>query len=183
MALFDSEGAPITAVDRSKPGIYHLEQVFSDSAGNTTTLRVTYEVRAEFVQTSLPAAGVRNGSGGAGTLDGYGGHYTQLALAQTGDFFGPCPLHPLFILLMVLASAYGMMKLRLESFARRRLVRQARAAAEEAQRRGSQEGPADQAEVCLRRMKLIDYGVFGLIGAAALVIAAVALCPYDLCGP
>ena len=181
VALFDSEGVPITAVDRSKPGIYHLEQVFSDSAGNTTTLRVTYEVRAEFVQTSLPAAGVRNGSGGAGALDGYGGHYTQLALAQTGDFFGPCPLHPLFILLMVLASAYGMMKLRLESFARRRLVRQARAAAEEAQRRGSQEGPADQAEVCLRRrMKLIDYGVFGLIGAAALVIAAVALCPYDL---
>lgn len=46
VALFDSEGVPITAVDRSKPGIYHLEQVFSDSAGNTTTLRVTYEVRA-----------------------------------------------------------------------------------------------------------------------------------------
>lgn len=185
VALFDSEGVPIAAVDRSKPGIYHLEQVFTDSAGNTTTLRVTYEVRAEFVQTSLPAAGVRNGSGGDSALNGRGGHYTQLALAQTGDFFGPCPLHPLFALLMVLASAYGMMKLRLESFARRRLLRQARsmgcdAAASGAGLAGAGDaGAAPNTEELRRRMKLMDYGAFGLIGVAALALATLALCPYD----
>lgn len=94
VSLFDSEGLPVTSVDRSKPGVWQVEQVFSDSAGNTTTLRVTYDVRAEFVQTTLPAGGVRSGSSGSGSgLEGYGGHYTQLTLAQTGDFFGPCLLH------------------------------------------------------------------------------------------
>lgn len=189
VSLFDSEGLPVTSVDRSKPGVWQVEQVFSDSAGNTTTLRVTYDVRAEFVQTTLPAGGTRSGSSG-GSLEGYGGHYTQLALAQTGDFFGPCPLHPLFALLMVLASAYGMMKLRLESFARRRLLRRARTtacdgAADGARLAGAGDASAggtsvdSDAEELRRRMKLTDYAVFGLIGVAAVALATLALCPFD----
>lgn len=189
VSLFDSEGLPVTSVDRSKPGVWQVEQVFSDSAGNTTTLRVTYDVRAEFVQTTLPAGGTRSGSSG-GSLEGYGGHYTQLALAQTGDFFGPCPLHPLFVLLMVLASAYGMMKLRLESFARRRLLRRARTtacdgAADGARLAGAGDesaggtSVASDAEELRRRMKLTDYAVFGLIGVAAVALATLALCPFD----
>ena len=43
--LFDASGNPVTQIDRSTPGDWLAVQVVTDSAGNTTTIRVKYLVR------------------------------------------------------------------------------------------------------------------------------------------
>ncbi len=206
VALFDDEGVPIASVDRSQAGVYHAEQLYTDSAGNTTLLRVVYEVRDEYVKTDLPASGSNDtgsGGGGAGSASRAGETDATRVLhelAQTSDWLGGCPLHPLFVLLMVLASAYGLMKLRLEGLARRRLLRtRHEAAAAMRSPAGTlvaltwSFNPADLAyEVSWPgsaslasepdKARTLGWGdglLFLLVTAAALVIAANGLCPFD----
>lgn len=130
--LFDASGNPVTQIDRTKPGDWLAVQVVTDSAGNTTTIRVKYLVREGDVSGGISGNGQGNGNGsgagsgsaqngGAGSSTDSGeGHGSKLAtrihqLPQTGGIFGPCPLHIMFVLIMVLASAYTMMRLRQES--------------------------------------------------------------------
>ncbi|MEC4174895.1 hypothetical protein VIN30_00320 [Adlercreutzia sp. R7] len=127
--LTDAYGAAVASIDRSVPGTWHAEQVFTDEYGNTTTLRLTYEVREGAVQ-----GGISDGNGSSGadsggvsvseagpvTGSGNGDGRNRWAsaihqLPQTGGILGPCPLHIMFVLIMVLASAYTLMRLRQES--------------------------------------------------------------------
>ena len=145
-------GGEVDAIDRSKPGDWRAEQRLVDSGGNTTTIKLTYLVREGSISGSVGDDG--NGGNGAGPGDGTGagngapgagpsagdGSATSNRwssfihqLPQTGGPFGSCPLHILFVLLMVLASAYTLMRLRQES-ARREQRRQRDAEWEEFRR-------------------------------------------------
>lgn len=128
--IFNADGQEVGAVDRSRPGDWVIEQRIVDSAGNSTTIRLSYHVREGVIDGWLGSGNAADGVGGAGGSsggdgsDGSGvapgegkGRFASMlrALPQTGGIFGPCPLHILFVLIMVLASAYGMMRLRQES--------------------------------------------------------------------
>ena len=128
--LFDASGAKVTAIDRSQEGDWLIEMLVADSAGNTTTIQLTYLVRKGDVSGSVaptdPSGGNAGNGDGGGNGDGAASASlsngrpsqwgTQLrALPQTGGPFGACPLHILFVLIMVLASAYTLMRLRQES--------------------------------------------------------------------
>ena len=137
--ITDAAGTPAEAIDRTKPGVWHIEQVFTDRFGNTTTLRLIYEVREGFVDGGISGgdgpAGDPNGpsvseagpSSHAGAKDGDGSRWASRLrqLPQTGGIFGPCPLHIMFVLIIVLASAYSMMRLRQEASNRREDSREA----------------------------------------------------------
>ena len=126
--LFNGKHAPVAVIDRSVPGVWLADQTMADSFGNTTTLNLTYEVRSNTAGGSLDDTGngSGDGNGGAGAGDGSGsgsgagdgsgsdGRWSSRihALPQTGGIFGPCPLHILFVLMMLLVSAYTMMRLR-----------------------------------------------------------------------
>ncbi len=114
--LFDSAGNPVDAIDRSKPGTWIAEQTFTDAAGNTTTLRLTITVRDDAASGTL-GAGTGNGGGTGGRGSTANGHRTALAnhisqLPQTGGILGACPLHILFVLMVLMASAYSLGRLR-----------------------------------------------------------------------
>ncbi|MVX61396.1 hypothetical protein GKZ27_08005 [Enterorhabdus mucosicola] len=114
--LFDSAGNPVDAIDRSKPGTWIAEQTFTDAAGNTTTLRLTITVRDDAASGTL-GAGTGNGGGTGGKGSTANGHRTALAnhisqLPQTGGILGACPLHILFVLMALMASAYSLGRLR-----------------------------------------------------------------------
>ncbi|WP_296011771.1 hypothetical protein [uncultured Adlercreutzia sp.] len=130
--LFDADGNAVEAIDRSAPGDWRAEQVITDSAGNTTTIRVAYLVREGSVDGGIgddgngAGSGAGNGSGTAGngsgdagkggSGDGSASWLSKLTgLPQTGDLLARCPIHIMFVLLMVLASAYGLMRLRQEA--------------------------------------------------------------------
>lgn len=137
--ITDAAGAPAEAIDRTKPGVWHIEQVFTDRFGNTTTLRLIYEVREGFVDGGISGgdgpAGDPNGpsvseagpSSHAGAKEDDGSRWASRLrqLPQTGGIFGPCPLHIMFVLIIVLASAYSMMRLRQEASNRREDSREA----------------------------------------------------------
>ncbi|MEC4185453.1 hypothetical protein VJ918_11610, partial [Adlercreutzia sp. R21] len=120
MRLFDAAGNAVVVIDRSKPGTWLAEQVFTDSAGNTTTIRLTYEVQESTIGDGGVGSGDGNGNGGSDATAGDGsgklrpsGWASRLTqLPQTGGPFGACPLHMMFVLLMLLTSAYAMMRLR-----------------------------------------------------------------------
>lgn len=128
--IFSADGQEVAAIDRTKPGDWVIEQRIVDSAGNSTTIRLSYHVREGVIDGWLGSGNAADGLGGAGGSsggDGSDGAGTAAgegksrfasalrALPQTGGIFGSCPLHILFALIMVLASAYGMMRLRQES--------------------------------------------------------------------
>lgn len=130
--LFDADGSAVEAIDRSAPGDWRAEQVITDSAGNATTIRVAYLVREGSVDGGIgddgngAGDGAGNGSGTAGNGSGDAGQggsgddngswLSRLTgLPQTGDLLARCPIHIMFVLLMVLASAYGLMRLRQEA--------------------------------------------------------------------
>lgn len=127
--MADAAGNPVDAIDRSNPGVWSAEQVFSDEFGDTTTLKLTYEVRANAADGSMGGTGGDGGAGSGGGGDGsnagsgkgasssWSSHIR--ALPQTGGIFA-CPLHILFVLMMLLVSAYTMMRLRQEDGADRR---------------------------------------------------------------
>lgn len=114
--LFDSAGNPAEAIDRSRPGTWIAEQTFTDAAGNTTTLRLTITVRDDTADGTL-GAGTADGGGASGKGSAASGHRTALAnhisqLPQTGGILGACPLHILFALMVLMASAYSLGRLR-----------------------------------------------------------------------
>ena len=139
--LFNGKHAPVAVIDRSVPGVWLADQTMADSFGNTTTLNLTYEVRSNTAGGSLDDTGngSGDGNGGAGAGDGSGsgsgagdgsgsdGRWSSRihALPQTGGIFGPCPLHILFVLMMLLVSAYTMMRLRQEKSDRNEVRREA----------------------------------------------------------
>ena len=139
--LFNGKHAPVAVIDRSVPGVWLADQTMADSFGNTTTLNLTYEVRSNTAGGSLDDTGngSGDGNGGAGAGDGSGsgsgagdgsgsdGRWSSRihALPQTGGIFGPCPLHILFVLMMLLVSAYTMMRLCQEKSDRNEVRREA----------------------------------------------------------
>lgn len=125
-ALFDADGNPVDAIDQAIPGDWYIEMQITDEDGNTTTLRVRYQVRNGSVSGTMTdvspddngndaSSGDKDASGSKND-NGKGGLGTVLTkLPQTGSLLGECPLHVMFLLLMVLVSAYSMMRLRQES--------------------------------------------------------------------
>ena len=131
--LFNAAGAPALVIDCSEPGVWYAEQVISDSFGDTTTLKLTYELREGNVQGGISDGGNGGSNGGTGNVsvseagpltgDGSGLGRSRWAsaihqLPQTGGILGPCPLHIMFVLIMVLSGAYTLMRLRQESSGR-----------------------------------------------------------------
>ena len=131
--LFNAAGAPALVIDCSEPGVWYAEQVFSDSFGDTTTLKLTYELREGNVQGGISDGSNGGSNGGTGNVsvseagpltgDGSGLGRSRWAsaihqLPQTGGILGPCPLHIMFVLIMVLSGAYTLMRLRQESSGR-----------------------------------------------------------------
>ena len=129
MRLTDEGGTAVDAIDRSQPGTWHAEQLITDSAGNTTLIHLTYEVQRGGAGGSVSSSGdggsSDNGGSGAGNNANGKVKPSEWAsrlhqLPQTGGPFGTCPLHMMFVLLMLLASAYALMRLRQEKDARER---------------------------------------------------------------
>ncbi|MCR2036018.1 hypothetical protein NSA09_10930, partial [Adlercreutzia mucosicola] len=132
--LFDAYRKAVGSIDRSTPGLWYADQTIADAWGNTTELRLTYEVRESTAGGSMSGtgngsgdgSGSGNGGNGSGAGNGLGdgagsgsGWASRIhALPQTGGILGPCPLHPLFALMILLTSAYTMMRLRQEARAR-----------------------------------------------------------------
>lgn len=118
--LTDAQGNEVDSIDRSVPGTWYAEQLITDSAGNTTLIRLTYEVQRGGAGGSVSSSGDGGSAGGVGAGSGDGnakasGWASRLReLPQTGGLFGSCPLHAMFVLLMLLTSAYGLMRLRQE---------------------------------------------------------------------
>ncbi|MVX62014.1 hypothetical protein GKZ27_11235 [Enterorhabdus mucosicola] len=129
MRLTDEGGTAVDAIDRSQPGMWHAEQLITDSAGNTTLIHLIYEVQRGGAGGSVSSSGdggsADNGSSGAGNNANGKVKPSEWVsrlhqLPQTGGPFGTCPLHMMFVLLMLLASAYALMRLRQEKDARER---------------------------------------------------------------
>lgn len=199
VAIYDESGKPIGEVDRSHEGRYVVEQVFADSAGNTTTVRLIYIVREESAVGTLTG-----GMGGAGAdADASKGaastKVSTTALPQTGPFGTLCPLHPLFVALAAVAALYTAARLRQEAASRGKLksrdewVREQVLegdAAEVAVARAIWGDPepyapearwrADDASGARRlRLGVLDGAVLALVAATALVIALSPQCAYD----
>ena len=131
--LYDSAGKAVTAIDRSRPGDWRADQVITDSAGDTVSIRLTYLVREGTVTGGTSGGNGSSGAGdGGGTGDGSGaqagaggangdgdgrGRWASRIhqLPQTGGIFGPCPVHILFVLIMLLSAAYTLARLRQEA--------------------------------------------------------------------
>ena len=129
MRLTDEGGTAVDAIDRSQPGTWHAEQLITDSAGNTTLIHLIYEVQRGGAGGSVSSSGdggsADNGGSGAGNNASGKVKPSEWAsrlhqLPQTGGPFGTCPLHMMFVLLMLLASAYALMRLRQEKDVRER---------------------------------------------------------------
>ena len=129
MRLTDEGGTAVDAIDRSQPGTWHAEQLITDSAGNTTLIHLIYEVQRGGAGGSVSSSGdggsADNGGSGAGNNASGKVKPSEWVsrlhqLPQTGGPFGTCPLHMMFVLLMLLASAYALMRLRQEKDVRER---------------------------------------------------------------
>lgn len=192
--LLDAAGNPADAIDRTRPGAWYAEQTFTDAAGNTTTIRLTITVRDSLIDGTIGTIdnGNGNSSANAGTNgDGSGeDHRTALAnrisrLPQTGGILGPCPLHILFVLMAVMASAYSLARLRQNRISRdRKRQREEQSATA---RTGSRDGLADgctgqlSAGECERSgLSPFDALVYGFITLCALAVGFLALCPWDM---
>lgn len=192
--IYDAQGKRLDGIDRSVEGSYVIEQVFTDSAGNTTTVRLSYRVKAE------SAVGSLTGDGGDGwsSADGSLGRTwrTATSLPQTGPFSVLCPLHLLFLALAAIAALYGAVRLRMESAARRNLrardawVREQLRAGDDvaglkaAARRGAPRTDDEQAAAATgaaaaRRRFAMDGGVLGLVACMAVWLAWSPWCAYD----
>ena len=193
--IYDAQDKQLESLDRSVEGSYVIEQTFTDSAGNTTTVRLSYRVKAESAVGSLTGGG-DGGSWGAG--DGSLGRTwrTATSLLQTGPFSVLCPLHLLFLALAMVAALYGAVRLRMEAAARRNLrsrdawVRdQLREGADpEAARVADRRsvpagGEFESADAAARRAamgrRVVDGAVLGLAAVVAVALAWSPWCAYD----
>lgn len=192
--LLDAAGNPTDAIDRTRPGAWYAEQTFTDAAGNTTTIRLTITVRDSLIDGTIGTIDDGNGNSSANAgANGNGsgeGHRTALAnrisrLPQTGGIFGPCPLHILFVLMTVMASAYSLARLRQNRISRdRKRQREEQSATA---RTGSRDGLTDgctgqlSAGECERSgLSPFDALVYGFITLCALAVGFLALCPWDM---
>lgn len=183
--LFDADGNPVTAIDRSKPGTWIAVQTFTDSAGNSTTIRLAIQVRESTVTSTVPST-VPDGTGAKTSNDSLrnpdtqgGGHRSALAasiskLPQTGGLLGPCPLHILFVLIAIMGSAFAL--------ARRRQYRH-----EERQHRQESAPSTDaddarfqQKRAPRRGLAPFDGFVLAVLAACAAALGFLAFCPLDI---
>lgn len=183
--LFDAAGNPVDVIDRARPGTWVAEQTFTDAAGNTTTLRLTITVRDDSATGSLGnGGGSQSGTGGDNIANG---HRTALAnrvaqLPQTGGIFGSCPLHILFILMMLMASAYSLMRLR------RRMSAASIDDTDTGQRDQQEAIPCEAAippryrkdDAAPFRYTAFDGIVHGAIAVGAIALGCLAFCPWDI---
>ena len=193
--IYDAQGRRLESLDRSVEGSYVVEQTFTDSAGNTTTVRLSYRVKAESAVGSLTGSG---GGSGWDAADGSLGRTwrTVTSLPQTGPFSVLCPLHLLFLALAVVAALYGAVRLRMEAAARRNLrsrdawVRDqlresadseaALAASRRSMPAGDEFGRANAAvgRAAMGR-RVVDGIVLGLAAVIAVALAWSPWCAYD----
>ena len=183
VALFDSAGNPVSAIDRTVPGSWRAETLFADVAGNTTLLRLFVKVIDNHASGSMGAGDNGNGSGGAGNDSGNGagsgsgsGRFSTAVhqLPQTGGLFGPCPLHILFVLMALVASSYSLMRLRSggRGSARRDERRSAAVSAGGSAARGDGDGKRF-------RYTALDGLVHGIIFCCTMAMALLHFCPFD----
>ena len=194
--LFNAEGSTVTFIDRSHPGTWIAEQTFTDGAGNTTTIRLTVQVRENSVTGSTTQKdSSSNSDGNADKRGASGNHRTAMAnqlsqLPQTGGILGPCPLHVLFVLMMIMASAYGLMRRRQQRGGDRSTESDRTAAACEAAEKSTQNPSLTQQASpkprALRQtarpqgLTIFDRFVLGAIALCALILAWLGFCPFDL---
>lgn len=199
VSLFSSDGTPVDAIDRARPGTWYAEQTFTDSAGNSTTIRLTVII-GDGTSAGPLVTDTGGGTASAGPESGGDSHRTALAnriarLPQTGGILGPCPLHVLFALMAVMASAYALMRLRQRRSGDRRRKRAECAASthvewNEWEHLGS--APAEaagQAPVPAQRgigeqgrlqgLAPFDIFVLGTLAACAIALALLGFCPLD----
>lgn len=187
--LLDAAGNPTSAIDRSQPGIWYAEQTFTDAAGNTTTIRLTITVRDSVIDGTIGSVGgegSKSGSADSGSDGGSGGdsHRTALAthisqLPQTGGIFGTCPLHILFVLMAVMASAYSLARLRQNRDSRGRKRRREEIGVETAAA-GNPTGQTRTSERERSGLSPFDGLVYSFIALCALAVGLLALCPWDM---
>ena len=179
--LFDASGNPVGAIDRTVPGSWTAEQVFTDGAGNTTLMRLHVKVVRGSAEGSMESgdhgSGAADGDGsgvGAGDSKGtrFGTAITQLP--RTGGLLGPCPLHILFVLMTLVVSSYSLMRLR-RSAARSDRARPRPALAAE----GAQGEETDENETPFR-YTVLDAIAHGVIFCCTVCLGLLRFCPYDL---
>ena len=187
------DGATAVAeIDRSAPGDWLAVQTASDSAGNTTEIRLTYLVREGSANGSLnggstggsgndgdEGAGRGHSSDGSGSGSGGDGHKSWSSriheLPQTGGILGPCPLHPLFLLVMLASAACALARCR-----RRRAAAESGAEATDRRWRTAMVGGCESAEEAPRRpLPLPGLPMAVLCSAAAVALGALAYCEAD----
>lgn len=194
--LFDAEGNAATAIDRSHPGTWIAEQTFTDSAGNTTTIRLMVQVRENSVTGSTTQKDSPSNSDGSADNRGVSGnHRTVMAnrlsqLPQTGGILGSCPLHVLFVLMMIMASAYGLMRRRQQRDGDRaaepdRTAVKCEAAEKSIQgpsltQQASPEPRALRQTARLQDLTVFDRFLLGAIALCAIALAWLGFCPFDL---
>ncbi len=174
VSLFDAAGNPVAAIDRTRPGTWVAEQTFTDSAGNSTTIRLAVTVKENTISGTISSEGdgTADSSGSAGSGSGTNGSngtgtgnalLTRLTdLPQTGGLIGPCPLHILFLLMIFAVSAYSVLRL-----------------TDEPRRRNSDAYRNDEA-LRARRYTVFDGLVHGVVALCAVALALRPFCLYDL---
>lgn len=181
VALFDSAGNSVSAIDRTVPGSWCAEVLFTDAAGNTTLLRLFVKVIDNHASGSMGAGDSGSGSDGAGSGSGHGagsgsgsGRFSTAVhqLPQTGGLFGPCPLHILFVLMALVASSYSLMRLR----------NGGRGSARRDERPSVATGTGDSASRSdgeRFRYTALDGLVHGIIFCCTMAMALLRFCPFD----
>lgn len=163
VTFYDEQGNPVETIDRTKPGLWYAEQTFTDSDGNRTTLRLTVTILQDSA-TGTMGPGPATWSDTIDSSDNPGGKTTVgPLLPQTGGIFGPCPLHLLFVLMMLMAASYTFMRLQQE---RRELKERST--------------PADQGGKLMHHYHALDALVHGVIVDGALILVLFSMCPEDL---
>ncbi|MCI8425370.1 MAG: hypothetical protein HFJ72_06915 [Adlercreutzia sp.] len=174
VSLFDAAGNPVAAIDRTRPGTWVAEQTFTDSAGNSTTIRLAVTVKENTISgtissedddtagssNSADSGSGTNGSSGTGTGNALLTRLTDLP--QTGGLIGPCPLHILFLLMIFAVSAYSVLRL-----------------TDEPRRRNSDAYRNDEV-LRARRYTVFDGLVHGVVALCAVALALRPFCLYDL---
>ncbi len=174
VSLFDAAGNPVAAIDRTRPGTWVAEQTFTDSAGNSTTIRLAITVKENTISGTISSegdgtAGSSNSAGSGSGTNGSNGTGTGNALLtrltdlpQTGGLIGPCPLHILFLLMIFAVSAYSVLRL-----------------TDEPRRRNSDAYRNDEV-LRARRYTVFDGLVHGVVALCAVALALRPFCLYDL---
>lgn len=135
-----------------------------------------------------------NSDGSADNRGVSGNHRTVMAnrlsqLPQTGGILGSCPLHVLFVLMMIMASAYGLMRRRQQRDGDRAAEPDRTAVKCELPKKYPGPSLTQQASPeprALRRpharqdLTVFDRFLLGAIALCAIALAWLGFCPFDL---